>query len=100
MEIKVLRIKKFENSGNFKAFADVLFAGHIIVTGCKVFDGAKGLFAALPSQKKPNTEEYFPIVRIKDEGIRNAFNDAVLKAYNNGVVQDTSAPATTDEVPF
>lgn len=95
-QVSVVRMKKIEADSSLKAFADVLFFNSIIVTGCKVFSGTKGIFASLP-QSKGKEDKWWPIVKIKDEALRDEFQTVMLEAYKKGV---TASPADDSEVPF
>lgn len=100
MKIQVLRIKKLTGDTKLKAFVDVCFNDVLIVNGCQVFSGPSGLFASTPSSKSKDGK-YYPIVKINDDVVKNAFNEAVMKAYNIG--EQPAAPASTlsqQEVPF
>ena len=79
MKITVVKIKNL-NAGKLKAFADVSFDG-VLVKGCKIFDGANGLFAALPSQKSAKDDKYYDTVVISDEVLKSEFSKAVIDAY-------------------
>lgn len=74
------------NHRNLKATAQITFDNCFVVTGLKVFEGEKGLYVKMPSEKLPVREENekpeyrdtaFPITK----EARQAINDVVLRAY-------------------
>ena len=79
MNITVKKIKQVSH-GKLVAFADVSFEG-VVVKGCKVFIGANGLFATLPSQKNPKDDKYYDIVVLEDTELKANFVSVVVRAY-------------------
>lgn len=87
---------------NLRAFADVSVGG-VTIKNVKVVEGKDGLFASMPSVKDKNGQ-YQPVCYV-DKDIRQAFNDAVVAAYNQTLEHDVKqesapqepAPDQTDE---
>lgn len=100
MKIEVVRVHKLSTDGACKAFLDVVFGDQILVLGCQVVQGPKGLFGALPSQKSKKDEKYYPVVKIKGDAERNAFSDACVAAYEKGVQAAPQTAGNDQEVPF
>jgi len=102
MKITVSRMKKLPE-GNLKAFADVTFDGVLTIKGCKLFQGSRGLFASLPSQKGKD-EKYYETVLISDEALKSEFNKVLVEAYGvvpEPVAVDPQQPVLGNtEVPF
>lgn len=104
MKITVLRIKKL-SAGKMKALVDIALDGVVVIKGCKIFEGPNGMFAALPSQKNPKDEKYYPTVEISDSILKSEFNRVCLEAY--GPAESSMGPsdseisgASSDAVPF
>lgn len=92
MQIEIKRIHHLPDSGKMKAFADVMLDGvTIIIKGCKIFEGTKGLFVALPSQKSEKDDKYYPIVVMPVRDQYDVMQKVVLEAY------DGRAPAPIEE---
>ena len=66
-----------------KAMVSITLNGSIRVNGCRIIEGAKGLFLSYPSVKKPGTDQYFPFFHCVDRSVNDAIQSAVLERYNN-----------------
>lgn len=99
MKIAVVRMHKLSTDGACKAFLDVVFDDMILVAGCQVVSGPKGLFGALPSQKSKDGK-YYPVVKLKDDATRNAFSEACVAAYEKGAPAAAPSTGKDEEVPF
>ena len=53
MEITEIRIS-LRDDNKLKAFASITFDNSFVVRGLKIIEGAKGLFVAMPSRKRPD----------------------------------------------
>ena len=53
MEITEIRIS-VRNDNKLKAFASITLDNMLVIRGLKVIEGAKGLFVAMPSRKRPD----------------------------------------------
>lgn len=80
------QINSLCNQRFLKATAQITFNNCFVVKGLKVFEGEKGLYVKMPSEKLPVREENekpeyrdtaFPITK----EARQAINDVVLRAY-------------------
>ncbi|HOO55994.1 MAG TPA: septation regulator SpoVG [bacterium] len=55
MEITEVRIRRHRSEdGKLKAFASVVFDSSFVVHDMKIIEGARGLFVAMPSRKRPD----------------------------------------------
>lgn len=64
-----------------KAMASITFNGALRVTGCKIVEGAKGLFLAYPSEKKPGTDQFFPLFHPVDRTLSDRIQHEVLTRF-------------------
>lgn len=74
------------NHRNLKATAQITFDNCFVVKGLKVFEGEKGLYVKMPSEKLPVREEnekpeYRDTAFPTTKEARQAINDVVLRAY-------------------
>jgi stage V sporulation protein G len=53
MEITEIRIS-LRDDNKLKAFASITFDNAFVIRGLKIIEGAKGLFVAMPSRKRPD----------------------------------------------
>lgn len=53
MEITEIRIS-VRNDNKLKAFASITLDNMIVIRGLKIIEGAKGLFVAMPSRRRPD----------------------------------------------
>lgn len=95
MQFKVIGIKEINSQSSLRAFADVEIDGVLVVKGCGIFEGRDGLFASFPSEKGKDGK-YYPKVFIKKDAadLRQAFNAAVIQAYNEGVDPEVGGEPT------
>ncbi len=53
MEITEIRIS-LRNDNKLKAFASITLDNRFVIRGLKIIEGAKGVFVAMPSRKRPD----------------------------------------------
>ncbi len=53
MEITEIRIS-VRNDNKLKAFASITLDNMLVIRGLKIIEGAKGLFVAMPSRRRPD----------------------------------------------
>lgn len=74
-EIRIWPVRDPEAS-RIKAMASLTFNGALRVNGCRLIEGAKGLFLSFPAEKKPGTDEwvsfFHPVSREANERIQEA----------------------------
>lgn len=81
MKITEVKITKLDTEGKTKALASITFDNLFVITNIKVIEGTKGLFVAMPSQKKEDS--YFDIAFPLTKEFRQEIQDAVIYKYNN-----------------
>ena len=79
LELKVVRLHRFEGDSKTKAFVDVAI-GDFIVKGLRVVQGQKGLFLAMPQEKSKDGKWYNTFLPLTEEAKQNLC-DVVLTAY-------------------
>lgn len=79
--VEVERLYKLDGGSAFKAFADVIVAGQVLVKGVRVIEGKKGLFATMP-QNQGKGGKWYETVSLLDEELKQALREAVLEAFN------------------
>lgn len=62
-EIQVWPVRNPEGS-RIKAMVSITFNNVLRVSGCKIIEGARGLFVSYPSEKKPGSDAWFPLAQI------------------------------------
>lgn len=83
MKISDIRIKLVEKDDRkLKAFASMTIDDCFVVHDIKVIDGKDGLFASMPSKKKPDGT-HTDIVHPINTETRNLINDLIVEAYKN-----------------
>lgn len=80
LEVKVVRLHRFEGDSKLKAFCDVAI-GDFLVKGLRVVEGSKGLFLSMP-QEKSKDGKYYPSFAPLTEEAKQALSETVLAAYN------------------
>ena len=79
-EVQIWPVRNPEGS-RIKAMVSITFNNTLRVNGLKIIEGAKGLFLSYPSEKKPGTDQYFPIFHCIDRAVNDAIQVAVLKNF-------------------
>jgi stage V sporulation protein G len=79
MEITEIRIS-VRNDNKLKAFASITLDNMIVIRGLKVIEGAKGLFVAMPSRKRPDGT-FQDIAHPINIEARSWLENAVIQAY-------------------
>lgn len=81
-DVKVRLISKPDSK--LKAVASIILENCFVVHDIKIIQGNDGLFIAMPSRKTPDGE-FKDIAHPLDSDTRNAFADAIIKAYETAV---------------
>lgn len=79
LNLKVVRLYRFDGESKIKAFADVAI-GDFIVKGLRILEGKKGLFLGMPQEKAKDGKWYNAFYPVTKEARQNLI-DAVLAAY-------------------
>lgn len=79
LNLKVVRLYRFDGDSKTKAFVDVAI-GDFIIKGLRVLKGKKGLFLAMPQEKSKDGKWYNSFYPVTEEARKN-LTDAVLNAY-------------------
>ena len=88
MEITDIRIRKVNSEGKLKAYVTVTFDNCFVVHNVKIIEGKTGVFIAMPS-RKTRVGEYKDVAHPITPDFRGSLQDRILKAYDNGNVQDS-----------
>ena len=78
-QCEVLSVHRLEGESNLKAFVDIRVGGAIVIKGCTVVDGKKGLFASMP-RKLMRDGRWCDVIVPGDE-LKNAYEQEILKAF-------------------
>jgi len=98
MQVAVGRFR-FIDKGALKAACSITITsetyGDIMdINGVKVLDGSNGLFVSMPAEKG-NDQKYYALVFIKNKGLKDAIDKAVLEHY-----EQATAGVATSKSPF
>ena len=86
MQFVVEKMFKLPDAGNLKAFADVCCDDILVIRGCRIVEGKKGLFVSMPQEQGKDNKWYDQVV-IKRADTYEAFARAVLSFYNGENIQ-------------
>lgn len=64
-----------------KAMVSLTFNDVLRVNGCRIIEGAKGLFLNYPAQKKEGSENWISLFHPIERSTSNAIQETVLKQY-------------------
>lgn len=81
-EVQIWPVRNPETS-RIKAMATITFNNALRVSGCKIIEGAKGLFLSYPSEKKPGTDQWFPMFHNIDRQVNDEVQAEVLNRYRS-----------------
>ncbi|HQF56227.1 MAG TPA: septation protein SpoVG family protein [Fibrobacteria bacterium] len=79
-EVQIWPVRNPQAS-RIKAMAAITFNGALRVTGCRIVEGSKGLFLAYPSEKKPGTDQFFPLFHPVDRTLGDRIQHEVLARF-------------------
>ena len=79
MEITEIRISLREDN-KLKAFASITLDNCFVIRGLKIIEGAKGVFVAMPSRKRPDGT-YQDVAHPINNSTRDWMEEQIIKAY-------------------
>ncbi|MFH0762833.1 MAG: SpoVG family protein [Candidatus Omnitrophota bacterium] len=79
LDLKIVRLHRFDGDSKLKAFVDVAI-GDFIIKGLRVVNGEKGLFLSMPQEKGKDGKWYDTFYPVTDEA-RRILAGVVLAAY-------------------
>ena len=80
MEITEIRIS-LRDDNKLKAFASITLDNCFVIRGLKIIEGAKGVFVAMPSRKRPDGT-YQDVAHPINNTTRDWMEEQIIKAYN------------------
>ena len=82
LNISHIRIKKFEDKGNFKAYVDLTIYETFMIHGLRIIEGTEGLFLTMPSKKNKDGEGYTDIAHPISREVKEEIEALVFEEYN------------------
>lgn len=82
LNISHIRIKKFEDKGNFKAYVDLTICETFMIHGLRIIEGTEGLFLTMPSKKNKDGEGYTDIAHPISREVKEEIEALVFEEYN------------------
>ena len=61
--------------------ASITFNHGLRVNGCKIIEGAKGMFLSYPSEKKAGTDQFFPLMHPVNRQLSENIQSEVIRKY-------------------
>lgn len=83
-EVQIWPLRKGDNS-RVKAMVSITFNHALRVSGCRIIEGAKGLFLSYPSQKNPGSDLWFSLFMPLDRTLEAKINDEVIERFKSMV---------------
>lgn len=84
--VYLLSLRRIENKGALKGFADVRLFGKLYVHNCPIYKGANGWFA-VPPKVKGGDGVWREIIEIADDDLRQTFQAVILQGYEDSANQ-------------
>lgn len=79
-EVQIWPVSNAEGS-RIKAMATITFNNTLRVNGLRIIEGVKGLFLSFPSQKKPGSDQYFPLFYPINHNVAAEIQEYVLTRF-------------------
>ena len=80
-ECEVITVHRLEGTGNLKAFVDIRIGGALVIKGCTVMEGKKGMFASMP-RRLGKDGRWADVVVVSDE-LKGHYEQEMLKAFQD-----------------
>jgi stage V sporulation protein G len=80
LEVKVVRLHRFDGDSKIKAFVDISI-GDFIIKGLRVLQGKNGLFLGMPQEKSAKDGKWYNSFYPSTEEARASLSETVLAAY-------------------
>ena len=80
MEITEIRIS-LRDDNKLKAFASITIDNCFVIRGLKIIEGAKGMFVAMPSRKRPDGT-YQDVAHPINNDTRDWMEQQIIDTYN------------------
>lgn len=80
-EIQIWPVRDHEAS-RIKAMASLTFNDCLRVNGCRLIEGAKGMFVSFPSEKRPGSDEWTSLVHPVTRQGSNKIQELTVARYN------------------
>ena len=88
MEVTAKIVKTFPQSATLKAVANLYIGDCFVIHGVKVIESEKGMFIAMPSEKRG--EKYLDVCHPLNSDTRQYITEVVLAAYYEVAPSDSS----------
>lgn len=79
-EVQIWPVRNPQSS-RVKAMASLVLNGSLRLNGCRIIEGSKGLFLSYPSEKRPGSDQYYPIFHTLDRDVNERIQTKVLEEY-------------------
>ena len=79
-EIRIWPVRD-PDASRVKAMASITFNEALRVNGCRLIEGAKGLFLSYPAEKKPGADEWVSFVHPVTRDASDKIQDAVIEHW-------------------
>ena len=99
MQITDIKVRKLFDEGPMKAVVSVTFDSQLAVHDIKVIHARDRYFIVMPSRKNPD-DTYRDIVHPINAQFRATLESAVIKAFEEALLEAESAPAVSEEETF
>ena len=83
MDITEIRVS-LRDDNKLKAFASITLDNCFVIRGLKIIEGAKGVFVAMPSRKRPDGT-YQDVAHPINNQTRDWMEEKIVKAYEEEV---------------
>jgi stage V sporulation protein G len=80
VKIEVARLRKLNDNGSLKAFADIVVGNSFLIKGMRVIEGKKGFFVGMP-QGQGKDGKWYPHVFPVTKEAKEVLEEIVLNAY-------------------
>lgn len=82
LNITHVRISRFKDKGNFKAYVTLTIANSFMIHGLRIIEGKDGLFLTMPSKKVG--DEFKDVAHPISKEVKEEVEALVFAEYNKG----------------
>ena len=90
---KVEKMYVLPDAGSLKGFVDISVNDELVIRGCRVLEGKKGIFISMP-QEQGKDNRWYDQVLLKNAEAYERLSTVILEHYNKARLAGVRIPAT------
>jgi len=100
--VMVKRCHVIAREGKAKAFLSLELNGQLVIHGCRLIEGEKGLFLSMPQEKSQKDNKWYDQVQVTDRDLKGLMTAVAIAHYEklHGRGMSFLSTTPTDKTPF